>query len=257
MTSAESMASIAGGSPMFEAIEQQRAHEYVAEQIRRQIGLGIIGPGEALPPERDLARMFGVGRATVQLAIGALEAQKLITTRRGRAGGSFVLAALEPTAVDMRVVEVANSSGRITEALDYRLVVEPVVSGLAASRRTKADLAHLKSVVDRMAQVSTDQDFMREDTAFHLAVARVTRNEFLIAGIEDTRLQLNSVLSLLPDTRAEHVRSMRDHDEILAAIEGGDGQAASECMSAHVAGTSDNVRTILRSITRKRQAPSP
>ena len=38
--------------PIFGAIEQQRAHEYVAEQIRRQVGLGIIAPGEALPPER-------------------------------------------------------------------------------------------------------------------------------------------------------------------------------------------------------------
>jgi DNA-binding FadR family transcriptional regulator len=241
---------------MFEAIEQQRAHEYVAEQIRRQIGLGIIAPGEALPPERDLARMFGVGRATVQLAVGALEAQKLITTRRGRAGGSFVLAALEPTAVDMRVVEVANSSERIAEALDYRLVVEPVVARMAAGRRTKADLVLLKTAADRMAEVATDQDFMREDTAFHLAIARVTRNGFLIAGIEDTRLQLNSVLSLLPDTRAEHVRSMRDHEEILSAIHNGDSEAAEECMAAHVAGTSENVRTILRSITRKRQAPS-
>jgi DNA-binding GntR family transcriptional regulator len=84
----------------------------------------------------------------------------------------------------------------------------------------------------------------------------VTRNRFLIAGIEDTRLQLNSVLSLLPDTRAEHVRSMREHDEILSAIERGDGQDAADRMSAHVAGSSDKVRTILRSITRKRQAPT-
>jgi hypothetical protein len=35
--------------PVFGAIEQQQAHEHVAEQIGRQIGLGIIAPGDAVP----------------------------------------------------------------------------------------------------------------------------------------------------------------------------------------------------------------
>src|SRR5258708_12463810 len=85
--------------PIFGAIEQQRAHEYVAEQIRRQIGLGIIAPGEALPPERELARLFGVGRVTIQLAIGMLEADRLITTRRGPSAGSFVLPPTQPPSI--------------------------------------------------------------------------------------------------------------------------------------------------------------
>ncbi len=101
--------------PIFGAIEQQRAHEHVAEQIRRQIGLGIIAPGDALPPERELARLFGVGRVTIQLAIGTLEADQLITTRRGRSGGSFVLAPAEQHGtLDFRVLEVAQSAGRST-----------------------------------------------------------------------------------------------------------------------------------------------
>ncbi|MGH7760240.1 MAG: GntR family transcriptional regulator, partial [Candidatus Dormibacteraceae bacterium] len=45
----------------FERIHQLRAHEYVAEQIRRHIALRLVKPGEALPAERELATMFGVG----------------------------------------------------------------------------------------------------------------------------------------------------------------------------------------------------
>src|SRR5262249_49702436 len=137
--------------PMFGAIEQQRAHEYVAGQIRRQIGLGIIAPGEALPPERELARLFGVGprarlfgvgRVTIQLAIGMLEADRLITTRRGRSGGSFVLAPAEQHgSLDFRVLEVAQSVGLIGEAIDFREVVEPAAARAAARSRTKRELA--------------------------------------------------------------------------------------------------------------------
>src|SRR5829696_5978567 len=75
----------------FQRVEQLRAHEYVAEQIRRQIALGLISSGEALPPERELAKVFGVGRATVQHALRLLEADRLVETRRGRNGGTFLI----------------------------------------------------------------------------------------------------------------------------------------------------------------------
>ena len=75
----------------FERLEQPRAHEYVAEQIRRQISLGMIRPGEALLPERELAPMFGVARKTVHLAVGLLAAEGRVVRRRGRYGGTFVL----------------------------------------------------------------------------------------------------------------------------------------------------------------------
>ena len=76
----------------FERLEQQRAHEYVAEQIRRQIVLRLIPSGQALPPERELAAIFGVGRATVQQAIRLLAEDHLLESRRGRhGGGNFVL----------------------------------------------------------------------------------------------------------------------------------------------------------------------
>src|SRR5256885_1565515 len=74
----------------FERIQQLRAHEYVAEQIRRHIALRLIKPGEALPAERELAGMFGVGRPTIQHALRLLEAAGLVEARRGRTGGTFI-----------------------------------------------------------------------------------------------------------------------------------------------------------------------
>jgi DNA-binding transcriptional MocR family regulator len=64
-----------GRSPVrFSRIEQPRTHVYLAEQLRREITLGVLPTGEALPPERELAAMFGVARATIQ--------QELDVTRR-------------------------------------------------------------------------------------------------------------------------------------------------------------------------------
>jgi DNA-binding FadR family transcriptional regulator len=76
----------------FSPIQPLRAHEYVAEQVHRHIALRLIAPGESLPPERELAAIFGVGRPTVQHALRVLEAEHLVETRRGRRGGTFVTA---------------------------------------------------------------------------------------------------------------------------------------------------------------------
>src|SRR5260370_39200733 len=71
----------------FERIQQLRAHEYVAEQIRRHISLRLIKPGESLPAERELAVIFGVGRPTIQHALRMLEATGLVEARRGPTRG--------------------------------------------------------------------------------------------------------------------------------------------------------------------------
>ncbi len=238
--------------PIFGAIEQQRAHEHVAEQIRRQIGLGIIAPGDALPPERELARLFGVGRVTIQLAIGMLEADQLITTRRGRSGGSFVLAPAEQHGtLDFRVLEVAQSADLIREAIDFREVIEPAAAHAAARSRTKRELAAISSAAERMAAASTDAEFMREDTAFHLAIARATGTRFLVEAIEQARLHLNSVLALLPDSQAWHEMSVSEHEAILDALARRDPGTAHDLMYEHVKGTARSVRALLKSLDAK------
>jgi GntR family transcriptional regulator, transcriptional repressor for pyruvate dehydrogenase complex len=235
--------------PIFGAIEQQRAHEYVAEQIRRQVGLGIIAPGEALPPERELARLFGVGRVTIQLAIGMLEADRVITTRRGRSGGSFVLAPTDQSGtLDFRVLEVAQSADLIREAIDFREVIEPAAARAAARSRTKRELVAISSAAERMAAAGTDAEFMREDTAFHLAIARATGNRFLVEAIEQGRLHLNSVLALLPDSQAWHELSVSQHEAIVDALARRDPESAHDLMYEHVKGTARSVRALLKSL---------
>ncbi|HKV18896.1 MAG TPA: GntR family transcriptional regulator, partial [Mycobacterium sp.] len=117
----------------FTAIAQPRAHDFVVEQIRRQIALGIIAPGSALPTERDLMKIFGVGRVTVQLAIGQLEAEHIIETRRGRSGGSFVKSIEDDSrALDLRVVELRRDADRLLQAVEFRRLLEPEATALAA-----------------------------------------------------------------------------------------------------------------------------
>ena len=59
-------------------------HEQVAAEIRRAIADGEAGPGERLPPARDLAAVLGVNSNTVLRALRQLREEGLLEFRRGR-----------------------------------------------------------------------------------------------------------------------------------------------------------------------------
>ncbi|MFI9385575.1 FadR/GntR family transcriptional regulator [Kutzneria sp. NPDC052558] len=218
--------------PSFDAICSLRVHEHVAERIRRHIALGRIEPGAALPPERELARLFGVGRATVQQAVGLLEADRLIETRRGRAGGSFVCA----PDLAATVGEVRTRAADIVAALDFRLVVEPAAAALAARHRRKAELDELR----RLAEPGSPH----RDTAFHLALAAASHNRFLVEAVEGTRLRMLAALRMLPVSKAQE----DDHAEIVAALAERDAAAAEQRMRRHAERTARLVRAMLRTV---------
>jgi GntR family transcriptional regulator len=69
------------------------------EQVRQQIGelisLGVLAPGQRLPPVRQLAADLGLANGTVARAYQELEAAGLVTTRRA-AGTRVAPAAILP-----------------------------------------------------------------------------------------------------------------------------------------------------------------
>ncbi|MCJ1679269.1 GntR family transcriptional regulator [Streptomyces sp. APSN-46.1] len=67
-------------------------HEQVAGAIRRAIAGGECGPGDRLPPARELSLALGVNANTVLRGLRALRDEGLLEFRRGRgvtvAGGA-------------------------------------------------------------------------------------------------------------------------------------------------------------------------
>lgn len=60
----------------------------IEEDLRRLIRTGKISAQNALPPELELCRAYGVGRHTMRMALARLVADKLIARRAGR--GTFI-----------------------------------------------------------------------------------------------------------------------------------------------------------------------
>lgn len=234
----------------FERHEQQRAHEYVAEQLRRQVVLGLIPAGQALPPERDLAVLFGVGRATVQQAIRLLVNDHMVESRRGRhGGGNFVLGPNEDRAgIDHMLARLRRRRDQIEDVLAYRRAVEPAVAALAAEARSDTDLRTLADINAAAVSAQTDVEFMQADTEFHFALAEASGNRLFREAIEKIRLELNDAMIALPESPVWHERSALEHEAILNAVRELDSATAAKAMNTHIAHTQKSVEALLSAL---------
>lgn len=222
------------------------ANRYVADLVRREIRLGLLPPGSALPSEREFAELLGVGRTPVQLALRQLQAEGLIERRRGRAGGAFVRGTGEDEARFHDVIkEAVENRDDIRLAMEYRCLVEPAVARLASERRTASELEELHTAHRLLQEASDDPSFMRSDAVFHLTLAHITANPFLIRGIEDSRQCCHPALALLPEGGTFHEASIAEHQEVLAAVEARRPDDAERAMRAHVERSMWSVQKLL------------
>jgi GntR family transcriptional repressor for pyruvate dehydrogenase complex len=218
-----------------QAQRKSLAHEYVAEQLRREITLGLFSARGSLPPVRELASVFGVGVMTVHRAIGILESQDLVTSRRGRGGGTFVIAG----AGDDEAMRQLRARGRrerrvLEEALECRLELEPQAAAWAARRCSAA----------------TDDgvEFTQLDGRFHIGIVQAARNRFLEQALEQVRAELYFAAELLPSTAMWRQRSQAGHEGIFAAVKLADAELAAQLTARHIRYSVASVRALLRSL---------
>lgn len=224
-------------------------NRYVADLVRREIRLGLLPPGSSLPPERELAQILGIGRTPVQLALRQLQVEGLIERRRGRNGGAFVrgVGQAEERYRDVIAEAIANRD-EIRLAMEYRLLVEPAASRLASERRTASELHDLEAAHTALLDASDDASFMRSDAIFHLTLANMTGNPFLVRGIEESRQRCHPALVLLPDEGAFHEVTIVEHEVVLDAVKGRDPGQAAQAMNDHVQRSLWSVEKLLASL---------
>ena len=176
-------------SRLIEPIRKTRVAEEIADRIRVLILDGTFPAGLPLPAERQLAERFGVSRGSIRDAFRTLETIGLLVTRHGQ--GTFP----QELDVDRLVAPLASvlsyRHDLQDELLDVRRMFEPAVARVAATRVTDVDLADLERIVNaQRKKLRTGRSALVEDTAFHAALARATRNR----GVVSIMATLNNLL---------------------------------------------------------------
>src|SRR5207247_11424107 len=110
--------------------------EQTGGRLASAIQLGFLPPGSQLPPERELAKQLEISRTTLRQALTALTQSGLVTTARGRSGGTFVA---DPVPLPPRPRRVFDEA-ELRAFLDHRLAIETGVAIRAAERAAAADI---------------------------------------------------------------------------------------------------------------------
>jgi GntR family transcriptional regulator, transcriptional repressor for pyruvate dehydrogenase complex len=227
---------------VFSPVPIRNAFEVTVERLARGIRLGVLGDGDRLPPERELAETFGVSRVTLREAIKALRDARLVESRRGRGGGTFVVAPRTRSHSTKTAVALAEG---MEDALALRRVVEPGAAALAAGRTlTAADRASLRRYLDAAADCGPRTRRLA-DSRLHMAIAALSGSASVAAVVADVQLRLDALLRAIPVLPANIAHSDRQHNRVVEAILGGQADDARIQMEEHVDGTAALLRGFL------------
>jgi GntR family transcriptional repressor for pyruvate dehydrogenase complex len=210
-----------------------RLYEQVLDRLRAYVAEGGLRAGDRLPTERDLAARLGVSRASVKQAIVVLEVQGLVEARHG--GGTYLMRDSLDNVVVEPVESLVARKKRLPDVLEAREALETKLAELAAERRTEADLAELRSALDRMARdIEAGGLGIEGDRLFHAAVTAAAHSALLAAFMReiDEPIAESRTESLRQPRRPG--RSLAQHRAILDAIEAGQGRGAAAAMRRHV-----------------------
>jgi len=207
--------------------------EEIVGRLLQTIRLGVLEPGQSLPPERELATRLGVSRDTVREAIKSLSDAGYLVVRRGRYGGTFLADDLPAPTAD----GVGFNRSDIDDTLRLREILEVGAARMVASRTLTA--AERETLWTRVADVreAPPDDYRRLDSRLHLAIAEMAGVPSLVPLVAENRMRLNELLEHIPLLARNIVHSDQQHEAIVRAILAGDTDGAAAAVRAHTDGS--------------------
>ncbi len=199
--------------------------------IRAQIVQGTLERGARIHQE-DLAADLGVSRTPVREALRRLAAEGLVEMRTNRGA---------------RVADVGQDDMRA--AYEARLVIEPGAARLAAVERLTAPMARMRTALSAQRRaipnVRRSFDANRE---FHIALVQASGNDFLLQFVQ--RLWVARIGEVIYERQSETPERMSldadEHEQIMIAIEAGNGRQAESLTRRHLADAMRRSTDLLR-----------
>lgn len=215
-------------------IRLNRPADLIMRQIRNLLASGVLKAGDRLPPERELAAQFGVGRGHVREALRKLEFYGVLQTFPQ---SGTIVASLGAGALARLISNLLDFDRDDIKALtETRGILEIHCAQLAAQRATKAAIADIRDALETFRlQVEAGRPAVEEDLVYHLAIARSTQNPVmtsLIGLITPDIIRLHKASRVCEAGRAQ--QALLEHVKIFRAIAAHDAKAAMRAMSEHV-----------------------
>jgi len=215
------------------------------EKLSQLLASGRYPAQSRLPPERELSVLLGVSRSGLREGLEMLEAEGRIWRHVGK--GTFVGPRPLDGATGLHLVSAVTSP---EEVMEVRLLFEPLIARLAATRATASEIENLQRLLEKSDAARDAKAWELWDGTLHRAVAQAAHNKLLLAVFDGfnamrgqaawSRLRL---AALIPERLAVY---RRQHRAYVGAITARDPAAAEAAMRHHVETVRDNLLGVER-----------
>ncbi|OWT69073.1 MULTISPECIES: FadR/GntR family transcriptional regulator [unclassified Achromobacter] len=228
---------------------RSRLTDVVIEALSKRLDDRTYRAGDKLPSEHALCQEFQVSRTVVREAVASMRLSGQLVSKPGI--GIFVTEDREKP-IDF-VVEPSTTDARwALHIMELRAGLEIEACGLAAERRSAAELSAIVEAFDAFNRASRDMvAAVKADYEFHIAIARASNNPhfaaLLQAAVRDVMLDLNIKHGgkTPAELEAYEARNALEHEAILTAIMRRDPGAARAAMSRHLGDSIARYRKLL------------
>jgi DNA-binding GntR family transcriptional regulator len=203
----------------------------IRDQLRDMILALDIAPGERLT-ERWLESQFHSSRTPIRAALARLEGEGLVQ----RDSRSWIVAP-----IDLSEIEALA---------EFRVPLDVTAARLACERGRDADLDAIEEMLNACQPDAPREEWHRVGTDFHVAIARLSGNPFLVKAVDGVMTRLSRARWLEVLTGASREQAWTEHRRILGFIRSRQPEEAAREATAHVHDTRDR---LLRSLSNERR----
>jgi DNA-binding GntR family transcriptional regulator len=200
------------------------------DSVYGRLRTGILSlelmPGERVT-ERGLESVIGASRTPIRAALMRLENEGL-TQREGRGW--------RVTPIDLAEVRAV---------MEYREAVEAAAVRLAVERSNDEELAALRALAEAHRGCDDEETGLRDFSDFHLALVRLSRNQFLADGMAGALTRLSRTRWLGVRTPESRSTARDEHLDLVAALEDRATDEAVALTVAHNRSTCDRLLACL------------
>ncbi|MGW3118839.1 FadR/GntR family transcriptional regulator [Streptomyces sp. NPDC001107] len=213
---------------VFTPVDSRARVDAVVRRIGDAIELGLLADGEQLPGESELAGQLGVSTVTLREALMALRQQGLVTTRRGRGGGSFVSLPEAPGEERLKVRLRGWSTEELRDLGDHWAALSGTAARLAAERTDPDDLVQLKRTAEELTRAADAAARSRVYGRFHVELAAAAQSARLTREQVSLQTEIGALLCLVlgDDEYREEVADR--HRAVISAVQDGAHETARE-----------------------------
>jgi GntR family transcriptional regulator, transcriptional repressor for pyruvate dehydrogenase complex len=216
-------------------VSRTSVSDEIIDQITALIASGDLKPGQRLPSERELCKIFQTGRPSLREAIRALCILGVLDARVG--AGTSVSA--DGNKFMGKIVEwrLITEQHDIENLMDVRLALEGLAVAHAARNHDPifiADLEKILSLMKDAVDIKNQKLFVELDLEFHISIASAAQNDLLLDLISMIRSQIAHGLSLVVAHPQSPTLTLKEHGAIVRAVKKRDPNAATLAMQHHL-----------------------